>query len=327
MAILRRKRELRSVVSSLLDVVCVGLCAGLCGCGDGLTDADFRGTAIWRLTGGLEQSSYSAQTYSQVRIALFWNPSGETAIPAEQLVEQLSASQAVPVGTPYILNMFEPPGAEHIARLPDGRSRGFGIGRVLGYVDQDENGRYSAGDKFVSLWSDVVLFFAATDLPSWASPTSGALRAGFHQLLLPQRCDHTLPTPTDPGSCGITIGKKCGTDADCGSGGSCLRETNIPWPTGYCTISDLPGISCRPAAAAYYGIPQDIPNPPAAHGYYLKSCQTDQDCTTVTQRDAGIYRCDPGLFACVPSVGGKMSVGGIRDIAAELGRQPFCMSN
>lgn len=308
-------------------MICGIIGATLWGCGDGLTDADYRGTPLWRMSGGLEQSSFDTSAYPTVRIALFWNPSGETPRPASQLVEQTSASQAVAVGNPYILNMFDLPGADHIARTYDGRSRGFGIGRVLGYADLDANGRYSDGDKFVSLWSDVALFYAASDLPSWASPTSGALSAGFYQLLLPQRCDKPIPTPTDSGTCGITLGKKCGTDADCGTGGTCLRETNIPWPTGYCAVANTPSASCRPAAAAYYGIPQDIPNPPTARGYYLKPCQSDQDCVTQTQRDAGVYRCDLGLFACTPSVGGKMSVGGIRDIEAELTRQPFCMTN
>lgn len=308
-------------------MLCAMIGTTLWGCGDGLTDADYRGTPLWRMSGGLEQSSFDTSAYPTVRIALFWNPSGETPRPASQLVEQTSASQSVAVGNPYILNMFDLPGADHIARTYDGRSRGFGIGRVLGYADLDANGRYSDGDKFVSLWSDVALFYAASDLPSWASPTSGALSAGFYQLLLPQRCDKPIPTPTDSGTCGITLGKKCGTDADCGTGGTCLRETNIPWPTGYCAVANTPSASCRPAAAAYYGIPQDIPNPPTARGYYLKPCQSDQDCVTQTQRDAGVYRCDLGLFACTPSVGGKMSVGGIRDIEAELTRQPFCMTN
>ena len=159
------------------------------------------------MSGGLEQSSFDTSAYPTVRIALFWNPSGETPRPASQLVEQTSASQAVAVGNPYILNMFDLPGADHIARTYDGRSRGFGIGRVLGYADLDANGRYSDGDKFVSLWSDVALFYAASDLPSWASPTSGSLSAGFYQLLLPQRCDKPIPTPTDSGTCGITLGK------------------------------------------------------------------------------------------------------------------------
>ncbi len=317
MAILIPKRTGSALAITLLCM--------MSGCGDALTDIDFRGTALWHFSGALERSGAASTQYERVTVSLFWNPDGENPRTPENLIEQRSASQEVVVGAPFILNMFELPDATHIARLPDGRSRGFGIGRIFGYADLDTSGNYSAGDKFVAMLSDVVVFYAVSDLPAWASPTSGSMSAGFHQLLLPQRCDRAVPPPTEPGTCGVTLGQKCSTDNDCGPLGTCLRETNLPWPTGYCTVAETGNNTCRPGVASYYAVPQDIPNPPKVAGWYLKACKSDQDCIKVSERDPGVYHCDPGLFACVPEVGGKMSVGGLRDVATELTRQPFCM--
>jgi hypothetical protein len=69
-------------------------------------------------------------------MAMFWNPKGELGRDPTEFVEQLSSGMEQQIPNPFLINMFEYPGAEHIARTPDGRSRGFGIGRLLVYVDQ-----------------------------------------------------------------------------------------------------------------------------------------------------------------------------------------------
>jgi hypothetical protein len=130
-------------------------------------------------------------------------------------------------------------------------------------------------------------------------------------------------TGTDADNCGVKLGSSCQQDSTCGSSGVCLRETDVPWPTGYCAVADSSTTTCRPKQSAYYGVPKYGLTPKGISGYYLQSCQFDQDCGSMGigmgNRDTGLYVCDKGLLACVPQAGGKLPVGGEPDL------EPFCI--
>jgi hypothetical protein len=294
------------------------------GCGDALVDSEFRGKAVWQFSGGLERKGSGADSSLTVRLAMFWNPKGELGRDPTEFVEQMSSGMEQQIPNPFLINMFEYPGAEHIARTPDGRSRGFGIGRLLVYVDHDLNGRYSSGDSFVGTLPNRAFLYVPADLPAWATPTSSGLPAGLYPVALPQRCDASIPTGTDADNCGVKLGSSCQQDSTCGSSGVCLRETDVPWPTGYCAVADSSTTTCRPKQSAYYGVPKYGLTPKGISGYYLQSCQFDQDCGSMGigmgNRDTGLYVCDKGLLACVPQAGGKLPVGG------EVDLEPFCIS-
>lgn len=289
------------------------------GCGDALVDAQFQGQSLWQVTGAIEGRSMQIDGFDQVRLALFWNPKGEVGTNPTELKEQRSASMATPIGSPFLLNMYQHPGAEHIARTASGLSRGFGIARLLAYLDRDQNGYFSDGDSFVGVLPNRAFVYVPAELAAWASPTSLVMPAGLYPLALPQRCDVVTPAGTDAANCGVKLGASCKQDSGCGSSGVCLRETDVPWPTGYCTVADTATTSCRPQRASYYGVPKYGLSPVEIKGYYLQVCQRDADCEKPGLRNSGLYVCDQGLRACVPNVGGKLPIGELPML------EPFCI--
>ena len=291
----------------------------LSGCGDALVDDSFQGQSLWQIVGNTDTRAAQIEGFDHVRVALFWNPQGEVGTSPTQLVEQRAASMSTQLATPFQLHMYQLPSAEHIARTKSGLSRGFGIARLLAYLDRDQNGQYSDGDSFIGVLPNRAFAYVPADLPAWASPTSAVMPAGLYPLSLPQRCDAVIPAASDAGTCGIKIGASCKQDSGCGSNGVCLRETDVPWPTGYCTIAESPTTTCRPAQASYYGVPRYRLSPSEVSGYYLQICQYDADCEKPGLRNSGLYVCDQGLRACVPSVGGKLPVGESPML------EPFCI--
>lgn len=297
-----------------------GLFATLSACGEPLVDQQFRGKSLWQFSGGLEISDSKLTSSTELRIAMFWNPKGDNGTDPTQYVEQLSSGLVGLASTPFLLNMYEYPGAEHIARTPSGLSRGFAVGRILVYLDDDHNGRYSSSDSFIGVLPNRVFLYVPEELPAWATPTGGVLPAGIYPIALPQRCDAQVTPGNDPANCGVKLGTSCKIDSGCGTNGVCLRETDVPWPTGYCAVADSASTVCRPSQSSYYGVPKYGLSPSDVKGYYLQSCQADLDCAkSGAGRNAGLYVCDKGLHACVPNAGGKLPVGGMQLI------EPFCM--
>lgn len=289
------------------------------GCGDALVDAQFQGLSLWQVTGNTDTRAAQIEGADHVRVALFWNPKGERGTDPSQLVEQRSASMSTPLGAPFVLNMYQHPGAEHIARTASGLSRGFGIARLLAYLDKDQNGYFSDGDSFVGVLPNRVFAFVPAELPAWASPTSLVMPEGLYPLSLPQRCDVAVTMGTDVANCGVKLGASCKQDSGCGTNGVCLRETDVPWPTGYCVVADTATTTCRPARSSYYGVPKYGLSPIEVKGYYLQVCNQDADCEKPGIRNSGLYVCDQGLRACVPNVGGKLPVGELPML------EPFCI--
>jgi hypothetical protein len=282
-------------------------------------DNQYRGPSLWQFAGGINRSGPGADGNDPLRVAIFWNPQGEIGTDPTRYVEQLASAMPIRLGDPFLLNLYEYPAAEHFARTNSGQSRGFAVGRILVYIDRDHDGRYSAADQFTGTLPNTAFLYVPAPLPAWASPTGMAISSGLFSLMLPQRCDVAVPAGTDPGTCGVKLGISCMRDSGCGTSGVCLRETDVPWPTGYCTIEDSATTSCRPMNSSYYSVPKYGLTPKGVSGYYLQSCQIDMDCGKMGVRDAGLYVCDAGLLACVPSPGGKLPVG------APFALEPFCI--
>jgi hypothetical protein len=304
---------------SLRGVTALLVTLAYAGCGDGVIDNQYRGPSLWQYGGGTSRSGSEADGDDPLRVAMFWNPQGEIGTDPTRYVEMLASASSTRVGDPFLLNLYEYPAAEHFARTASGLSRGFAVGRILVYIDRDRDGRYSAVDQFTGVLPNVAFLYVPAFLPAWASPTGLALSAGFFSVMLPQRCDVVVPTGTDAGTCGVMLGTSCMRDSGCGSGGVCLRETDVPWPTGYCAIEDSATTTCRPKDSSYYGVPKFGLTPNGVSGYYLQSCQNDMDCGKTGVREVGLYHCDPGLLACAPSPGGKLPVG------APFHIEPFCI--
>lgn len=304
-------------MATVKSLLAVGLLGCALGCGDPQRDELYRGPAIWSARIGLQRAGTSADSAPSLQLAMFYSPLGPNIQDPQQLVEHTATTVHVDVLSPTLLNMFEPPGAQHMLRHPDGTDAGYALGRVLLYVDSDLDGLHTPGEPFVGTVATLAYLYVPEPLPAERSPTGAALDAGFQSLYFPQTCGKVPPATNDSGTCGIPLGGTCQVDADC-TGGLCLHATNLPWPAGYCTIPVGPTTTCRPAKAVFmsrlqYGLTPAV----AKSGFYLQPCQQSTDCG----RGSGdtTFRCDPGLHGCVPNVGDNVLKAGI-DVQLE----PFC---
>lgn len=287
------------------------------GCGDPQRDELYRGPSIWSARIGLQRAGTSADNEPSLQIAMFYSPGGPNIRDLEQLVEHRGTTLHIDALSPTTLNMFEPPHAEHMLRLPDGSDAGYALGRVLMYGDDDLDGRHTPGEPFLGTVASLAYLYLPEPLPAERSPTGYLLDAGFQNLFFPQACGKLPPTPTDAGTCGVALGASCQVDADC-TGGLCLHATNLPWPAGYCTIPASPSASCRPAQGVFMSRLQNGLTPAVAKtGLYLRPCQTHAECARSASDTT--FRCDPGLKGCVPNVGDNVLKVGV---AFEI--EPFC---
>jgi hypothetical protein len=289
--------------------------AALAGCGDALVDNEYRGVAIWQLVGdAVEHEGGRPEETKNLRVAIFWSPGGPTVSEPGRYSEQPSTSVAVQLPSPFVLNIFEPPGPEHRVQAEGGA---YALGRLLAYADRDRDGRRGPQEPFVGLEVPYAILYAERALPQGRTPTSGALAAGFHRVLLPQLCGRPLPMPTEPGDCGVPLGQSCMSSRDCGVG-VCVESAGIPWTGGACAVPEPPMNGCRPGAGRYYQAQMGMGMGMGPEGYYLKACTTDAECRRPMDRIVGTYRCDPGLGACVPGSQVHVSLGGMVPF------NPFC---
>lgn len=299
-------RESRRLVRLLIGVAVIGA-----GCGDAQLDEQFRGASLWNEPIRAIVSAGSKLPSSSLRVALFYTPQGVGVVDPERWVEQPATSRSLQVPSDFVLSAFEVPQAALLIKDASGGSAQYGLARAVVYVDKNGSGLREPGEEFVGIVPDRAYLYAATDLAQGRTPTSAAMTAGFHSVVVPQICSKKVPVPNDPGTCGVPIGGGCSVDRDCGRGGFCLKETKQLWPAGYCVVPDAPGQTCRPTAGAYMPRPQYSITPSAlAFGAYLRRCQTDTDCLRSTDREAGIYYCDEGLRGCVPRAPNLLPVGG-----------------
>jgi hypothetical protein len=276
--------------------------AALAGCGDPLVDEQYRGVPIWSLRGDVvEHEGGLPPDVANLRVALFWSPGGPQDNDLTHHVEQVATSLPVQLPSPFLMNIFAPPGPEHLVRAPAGA---HGIARIAAYADRNRNGRRDADEPFAGLEVPRAVLYAPAPLAAGQAPTSGALAAGFHLLLLPQTCGRALPMTT-PGDCGVPLGRQCQGDREC-MGGVCIQRNGIPWNGGACAVPEPPMNGCRPAEGRYYPSQTGMGGPV---GFYLKRCQADAECARMADPIKGTYRCDPGLLACVPGGQSHVSIG------------------
>lgn len=252
----------------------------LVSCGDGLTEAGYRGEPLHTFTGQVTTVS-GVTTSAPLRAAVFWNPRGQTDL-GEDLVEQDAVSVAVRFPGVFEVNVFEPP-PEDVAWVDRGASHRVGL--LLVYEDLNGSGRADSGELRGGATHQVLLY-ARRALKAAESPSGAPLGAGYHALRVPLPCEveeaDELAADT---SCGVPIGDPCGADTDCGTGGLCLlRDPSQPsWPGGYCVQPVTP--DCRPSGVKASG---------EAGEYWLRRCEEPEHC-----RLADGYTCAEG--ACVPA--------------------------
>jgi hypothetical protein len=284
--------------------------AALAGCGSPLVDQSFRGAPLWSVQGDSERGG----TVSDQRhmMALFFSSTLDNLDP-EQMSELTASTTPLAVPSAFVLNVFRAPSPH---QLVQGQS--YAVGRVLVYDDLNRDWRREPGEPFVGIEPPTAVVWAATELPVGAGPGHGVVAAGFTSVLEPQPCSFQPPQPTTPDDCGVPLGSGCGSDSDCGTGGLCLKQTKVPWPAGYCIVPDGAPDGCKPGSGAYLYLPRYVPSPGMFRGFYGRACVSDGDCSR-GNRDVGLYSCDPGLKACVPTAdGGPIPVGGRVDV------EPFC---
>lgn len=295
-----------------------GLTLGLSACGEPLLDMSYRGASIWQLGAGSGGAISDELAAYPLRAALFYTVDALEQTDAERMVEDTGTTVHIQANIPFVLNQYEKPGAALMARWRGGQSAGMAVGRVLAYADVNGDGRRQSGEPFIGSEPTAVYAYVPAALPADRSPTDSALAEGIHELIVPQLCGYKPLPPTDPGDCGVPLGEGCRSDADCGRG-TCLKETNQPWPAGYCTIADTPmqAGACRPSKGVFYRAPAFAPIPEGTQGYYLRPCTTSADCLRAG-RDQG-YVCDAGLHGCRNMASTKL-----RLQADNLGLDAFC---
>lgn len=270
-------------------------------CGDAQYGGAYRGEPIWQYKGSVQVSGPGVEGLAGVRVAVFYSPHDLNATDPGPMVEHLASAVGVPVPSSFVLNIFEPPGPEHMFKSPDGSDAGYALGHIFVYQDQNGDGRYTAGERVLGSEQAKAILYVPAPLPANRNPTGSALPAGFLKVIVPQSCGFAPPPPTDPGTCGVPLGARCSLNADCGQSGLCLSQAKEFWIAGYCIVPDPTPSGCRPARSVYLQAIQASPGPMGVVGYYLRPCTQDADCVRPGDPESNFYTCDQGLRGCTPT--------------------------
>ena len=187
-------RESRWRVRLLIGVAVIGA-----GCGDAQLDEQFRGASLWNEPIRAIVSAGSKLPSSSLRVALFYTPQGVSVVDPERWVEQPATSRSLQVPSDFVLSAFEVPQAALLIKDASGGSAQYGLARAVVYVDKNGSGLREPGEEFVGIVPDRAYLYAATDLAQGRTPTSAAMTAGFHPVVVPQICSKKVPIPNDPG--------------------------------------------------------------------------------------------------------------------------------
>lgn len=298
MATVKQRSSARRAAWALLAALGT---VGAVGCGDPLADNQYRGVRLWQISGGFSGLLDSSVAGQPLRLALFFSTDSLDQLDPARLLEHRGASTDVQLGGSYVLGLFEPPGESLMVRAPDGGSAGYAIARLIAYADTNHDRQRQVSEPLVAVEPTSAFMYLPQALPAGRTPTRDGLPAGMLAVLVPQPCGMPAPPSSDPGDCGVPLGADCRSDADCNMsrGGLCLKETNFPWPGGYCTIAESTSAACHPGRAVFYRAPRFAPIPPGVSGYYLRSCTQDSDCSRMQNMDMS-YECDLGLRGCRP---------------------------
>lgn len=287
----------------------VCLAVGALACGETLVDSDYSGTPLFTLQGVVGgPTEVPLESGALVTTAMFWSPQGPTARSYGELVEQLGTASAAPVPRPYVMNLFDEPGPQHLYTTPSGAR--YALGRVVAYLDTNRNGRLDPSELILGASQGFAVLYAPQELAAEDSPTGRPLRAGWQSFMLPLRCPGSTsgpgPAPVADGDCGVPLGEPCDTDADC-NGGVCLAELLIPLPHRMCAIPEPPPNGCRQRGSVL------IRRGPGRDAW-IQGCESSSDCTRGYP-----YQCDARLLACFPSAEVQVNLN-------ETSMRPFCVS-
>ena len=164
-----------------------GLCAGamLVGCGDAAVDGNFRGDALFTLTGkvALDLGAVATTDSGELRAALFWaKPTGspDAAIfdSVTAVEQELGAASTFPAR--YTLTIRRPPPATLIGTAADVQGP-FAVALVLVYLDLNGDARWDhATESLVGSAPDSFVLYAPEGL---SGGRYGAVTPGFHLLV------------------------------------------------------------------------------------------------------------------------------------------------
>ena len=117
-------------------------------CGDGLTDSGYRGEALFRLTGTVQQATTdSLEGSGELRLALFWAlhefEDGEAII-----VENDQVLTTAQFPARYELRLFTPPPPDSITSI-DGAEGKLAFGSIGLYLDTNGNAQWNEGESIL----------------------------------------------------------------------------------------------------------------------------------------------------------------------------------
>lgn len=214
-------------------------------CGDALVDNQFRGIPLFSFDGQL--SAYLADYAGdhEIRVSLFWSPSGKSRVEASKLVEQTSASVSVKFPSTFRINIFYPPDKKYLVDADPP----YGLALLLVYRDNDDNGKYDQEpglDELIGGAKSKVIMYAPDTIQADQSPTGLPLQKGFSLIPIPLNCDGSFSPVTGDEDCGPELGSDCIDDSDCSPGGTCLKKIGTSLVVGgYCTLTQEPS-GCAP---------------------------------------------------------------------------------
>ena len=271
------------------------------GCGSPLVDEGYRGALKFKLLGIPSQGASLSEVEADknwIRASLFWTP-GARNVTFDELVEQPSTSTGLELPWSFEWLIYDEPEPQHLFQLAGGGALGIAV-PVL-YADRNGNHRRDGDEPVYGRAAINLALFAPQDIPQAQSPFGAEVPKGYHLAGLPLDCAGALPSPaTGSTDCGVPLGEKCTSDAECGPG-RCLLEAGVPFPGGYCAVVEPPPSGCRPVGAVLWRPLRNMMQMGMMGmgmvSYWVKACSQHSDC-----RGDFPYQCDFGVGACLPTL-------------------------
>ena len=263
----------------MLVSVAVGL-----GCGEALVDDAYRGDPLLTVRGQISQVRGALALENDLRVAVFWSPTGSTAID-DTLVEQSDVSVELQFPALFEINLFAPPSG--IAWRDGGPVH---VGLVLIYDDANRNGRFERGELQGGA-RNLALLFAERDATADESPTGRPQAQGVSLARMPLRCEPVEnETPDAPTGWAMQVGRACGAATDCGAEPDwrCITEDDdIYWSGGYCARDMVAGLPEADGVEPGSVWLNDTLTP-----VWMRECNADADCRAEYVCQAEICRPD-----------------------------------
>ncbi|MGK0358935.1 MAG: hypothetical protein ACI9U2_001229 [Bradymonadia bacterium] len=270
----------QSIPLSLLGVL-LGLSLS---CGEALVDDAYRGAPLLSVRGQISQVRGALALENDLRVAVFWSPTGSTAID-DTLVEQADVSVELQFPALFEINLFAPPSG-----IAWRDSSPVHVGLVLIYDDANRDGRFELSELQGGA-RNLALLFAERDATADESPTGRSLTQGLSLARMPLRCEPVeTETPDAPTGWATRVGLPCGAPTDCGveADWRCVTEDDdIYWSGGYCARDMVAGL---PEADGVE--PGSIWVNDVLIALWMRECNADADCRADYVCQAEICRPD-----------------------------------